>query len=51
LGAILEFQISQNTRGEVLIFISGKEVAKKGYFMSILPQFAHSSSIWATFWI
>jgi hypothetical protein len=30
LGAILEFQISQNTRGEVLIFISRKEVAKRG---------------------
>jgi len=30
LGAILEFQISQNIRGEVLIFISEKEVAKKG---------------------
>jgi hypothetical protein len=30
LGAILELQISQNTRREVLIFISRKEVAKRG---------------------
>jgi hypothetical protein len=38
LEAILEVQISQNTRGEVLVFIFWKKVDKKGWFI-FLCQF------------
>jgi hypothetical protein len=38
LEAILEVQISQKYKGEVLVFISWKKVDKKGWFM-FLCQF------------
>jgi hypothetical protein len=38
LETILEVQISQNTRGEILDFIFWKKVDKKGWFM-FLCQF------------
>jgi hypothetical protein len=50
LKAILEVQISQNTRVDFDLYF-WKKAAKKGWFMFFLPIFVHSCSILATSWI